>query len=369
MMMPLFQLLVILAFAPQAGAAVPIVFIHGIKGAELRNTQGKIAWLSSSQALGFTTADIALETRFDAHGTQPRGDLGATAVLAQIPLIPGIYAVDVYGPFLKRGAKSPRPFEPFFYDWRRDNEESLTQFEQFVEAAAKTSDTGRVSIIAHSMGGLLTFALINKRPELVESAVFAGVPFKGGIGFLPDLHIGSDTGLNSKICSPEVLATFPSVFSLFPLEHDALRDPMGRTVAADFFAAADWQRLKLGPYAAGRQMPEGFDAFFGAALAKARTFRERLVVRPNLAYPPILVINSKAHKTPVAAVLGGIQSMAGLDFTSAPMVPGDGRVAYATSLPPAGIVFAELETKDDHAALLNDAAIAAAALAFPAKPQ
>lgn len=372
MMKNLIRLAVFFGIAHPAAAAVPggtpVVFIHGIKGAELRDPDGELFWLSATQALGMTNADIALEARFDADGAQPRGKLVATGVLAAIPLIPGIFSVDVYGPFLAMGRKGGRPFLPFFYDWRRDNEESLAHFERFVADAAKTSPTGKVAVVAHSMGGLITLALLNKRPELIEAVTFAGVPFKGGIGFLPDLHVGADTGLNSKICGPDVLETFPSVFSLFPLTHEALLEPAGAVVPMDFYAATDWKRLHLGPYAEGRTPTAAYDAFLTVALAKERAFRERLVARPNVAYPPVLVITSKAHPTPVKAIIGGQQSLAGVDFLSAPPAEGDGRVAFTTALPPDGIKYELLLTDEDHSALLNDPKMAAAALTFPAHP-
>jgi pimeloyl-ACP methyl ester carboxylesterase len=355
-------------FAPAAWARSPVVFIHGIKGAELRGPDGELFWLSTPQALGLSNADIALQTRFEPNGEQPRGPLKATAVMAQIDLIPHLVSVDVYGPFLEMGRDSGRTFLPFFYDWRRDNEETLLVYERFVEDAAKKSDTGKVSVISHSMGGLLTLALLNKRPELFESAVFAGVPFKGGIGFLADLHVGADTGLNGKIAGPEVLATFPSVFSLFPLENQALLDVNRNPVPFDFFRAEDWKRLKLGPYAEGRTPPPGYDAFLAGALAREKAFRERLVVKPGVVYPPVLIINSKAHPTLHKVVLGGRMAMAGVDFEAAPKEDGDGRVAFTTSLPPEGLKYEMFTTDEDHSGLLNDPKAAAAALAFPAKP-
>lgn len=340
-----------------------MVFIHGIKGAELTDPDGNLAWLTASQALGMSSADIALPVSFEG-GAQPRGNLKARGVLSEIPLFPGIYAVDVYGPFLEAAAKSGRPFFPFAYDWRRDNNETLAAFEAFVDGIA-AKNGGKVTVVSHSMGGLLTLALLNKRPELFAGVVFAGVPFKGGIGFLSDLHIGAATGLNNVICGPAVLATFPSVFSLFPLQHESVLSVNRSPTPMDFFAAADWKRLKLGPFAEGRVMPPGYEAFLAEALKRSRSFREQLVALPAVAYPPLLVVTSKAHKTLVKVILGSRQADNGVDFTSAPMADGDGRVAYLTSLPPDGLKYESMETDEDHAALLNDSKVAARALSFP----
>lgn len=105
---------------------------------------------------------------------------------------------------------------------------ALDSFETFVSEIAKRHGNSKVQIIAHSMGGLITFALLNKRPGMIHSAIFAGkfykrsqssgVPFGQGIGFLKDLHIGTSTGFNSKILGPEILFTFPSLYNFFPFK-------------------------------------------------------------------------------------------------------------------------------------------------------
>src|SRR6185436_20539033 len=100
-------------------------------------------------------------------------------------------------------------------------------------------------VVAHSMGGLIALSLLNRRPELFHRVVFAGVPFRGGIGFLPDLHVGRATGLNGKIAGRDVLATFPSVFSLFPLVNEQLVEADGSPAPMDFYDADAWERLAL----------------------------------------------------------------------------------------------------------------------------
>lgn len=48
------------------------------------------------------------------------------------------------------------------------------------------------------MGGLITMVALNKRPELFQSVLFAGVPFMPGVGFLEDLHAGTLLYLQKK---------------------------------------------------------------------------------------------------------------------------------------------------------------------------
>ena len=105
--------------------------------------------------------------------------------------------------------------------------------------------------MGHSLGGLISFVALNRRPDLVHSALFAGVPFGPIISFLEDMHAGTATGLNRRILSPHVLFTFVSRYSSFPLEpgESALKDQDGNFIPHDWYSGQDWERHKLGIFA------------------------------------------------------------------------------------------------------------------------
>lgn len=309
---------------------VPLLFIHGIKGAVLTDERGAVRWIDTWQAIGLFAPDLKLPTLW--KGRQEKDTLKPAGILERV------FYQDVYGPWLKTAKGLNRPFHPFAYDWRRENAEAVEALE------AKLVEIGKpVQVVAHSMGGLVTMALLTRRPELFQSVVFAGVPFVGGIGFLPDLHEGVSTGLNSRILSPEVLATFPSVYSLFANAPNAL---VGETV--DFFDAEEWKRLGLGMFRSGRKAPDGFDLFLAEALRRARLFRAQIYGK-QMKYPPIAVICGKAHPTLRQARKRGDD----WDFDSEPKVPGDGRVQRTHCTPPEGIPYELHEVDLEHAHLLE----------------
>jgi hypothetical protein len=70
------------------------------------------------------------------------------------------------------------------------------------------------------MGGVITYAALQRAPKLFHSVLFAGVPFGPGYGYLQDLQIGSPTGYNDRVFSPSTLATFGSSFWTFPTSLD-----------------------------------------------------------------------------------------------------------------------------------------------------
>jgi pimeloyl-ACP methyl ester carboxylesterase len=324
----------------------PLVFIHGFKGSTLVNHDGEIQWLSGLQALGLRTPNLALPLQWSGDA-QARDGLSAGQILDQVNVIPWIASEKVYGPWLEAAREMGHPFYPFAYDWRRDNLESLEQFSRFIESVRRENQGAPVRVVAHSMGGLITLALLNQHPEYFQSVVFAGVPFAGGVGFLPDLHTGIPVGLNRKILSPAVLMTFPSVYALFPLNGTGLITVEGAPIPMDFFSADQWLEKKLGT------VDSVSVPFLSGALARAKKFRQLLVGKKQ-SYPPILVVSGRSQPTLVTAIRNGLQSYLGWDFESAPQLPGDGRVAERDSVPPEGVPYRQMFSEKEHSGQLND---------------
>jgi pimeloyl-ACP methyl ester carboxylesterase len=345
-----------------------VVFIHGIKGAELLDGDGDVQWVTALQALGLSTPDLSLPTAFGPDGKQPAGPLHAGPILRSISVIPVVFEADIYGTFLEAAAGFGQPFYEFSYDWRRDNNETLAAFLKFLADIQSRNGGAKVRVIGHSMGGMLTLAAVNTHPELFAKVVLAGSPLGGGIGFLPDLTDGDATGLNHGLMAPAVVATFPSVFCFFSLPGGAgdgdLLGANGASLHADLYDAATWQTLKLGPYADGAP-PPGYGDFLRDVLSRAKRFRTQLAPAA-INYPPILVVAGNTIPTLSKARQGGPSAEHGWDFESEPMVPGDGRVSYVHALPAAGIPHKVITTANGHADLLSDPQVIAAIRAFVA---
>ena len=357
--------LLALVSAPSfAAEKTPLIFIHGIEGAELINSKGETVWLTATEVLGLRTPDLKLPLTWNRE-EQTRDDLHAGETLRSVRLIPGIYKASIYDKWLDAAAAMGRPFYSFAYDWRRDNLETLANFERFVKEVRLKNNGARVRVVAHSMGGLVTLALLNQHPEYFESAVFAGVPFAGGIGFLRDLQLGGDIGLNHRILAPDVLMTYPSIFSLFPLNGAGLSDRNGSAVSMDFFSADEWKAKRLGVYAQSDSPKPDYDAFLKVALPRARKFRLLLAPRASALYPPVLVIVGRGNPTLVKVQSQGPKSVHGWDLVSAPQVSGDGRVEEAAAVPPVGILYRVFHSLSPHSALLNDPDVIQEIAKFP----
>lgn len=330
----------------------PIIFVHGFKGARLLDADGRTDWLCGSTALGLRTPALTLPLCYG-EGGQATDGRSAAGPLEKVVLIPKLLEQPVYGPWLAMLQRLGRPWYAFAYDWRRDNLESAARLAEFVDRVRQKHGGQPVHLVAHSNGGLVTLAALHDGLRGVGRVLFAGVPFAGGVGFLDDMHRGTAMGLNRRVLSPAVLATFPSVYSFFPLQGAALTDAAGESLGVDLFEPRDWKNFGLGIYRDLAAVPPEFDAFLAHTLAQAKCFRERLLQR--LAhYPPIDVLVGVGR--PTLSAIARKPGPRGLtwDVLGGKRTDGDGRVCAAHALPPEGIPYTRYETTREHADVLAD---------------
>src|SRR2546430_11641135 len=74
---------------------------------------------------------------------------------------------------------------------RRPPRSTLFPYTTLFRSVSRENGGARVQVAAHSMGGLITFGALNRRPDLFHSALFAGVPFGASVSFLEDMHAGT----------------------------------------------------------------------------------------------------------------------------------------------------------------------------------
>lgn len=333
----------------------PIVFIHGFKGGQLLDENNHVRWVTPFQSLGLGENAIQLPEEWENDGRQKKDSLKPGEVLQNLFLIPIIAGDKVYGPWIdwlkSFGKENHRPVYFFTYDWRRDNQETSKLFEKFLDSVSH-GRKNKIDVIAHSMGGLLTLSVLNRRSDIFGKLIFAGVPFEGRIGFLEDMHKGSSTGINSKIASPEVMFTFPSVYTLFSESGKGVIDKSGKEIIVDFYSPKTWYSNRLGVFSLPGRDLEKDKKFLEKALYQAKEFRKALHV-PSNKYPPLQII--LGHNTPTlcCAMRDGPKAVRGWDFASDPKISGDGRVA-STNLPPKGVKYDLFYSEYEHSHLLND---------------
>ncbi len=301
-----------------------IIFVPGFYGTRLvRPGDKKIVWLSAWQAL--FGSQTAARTGLGVPGARA---LVPGTVLDHIPVIPGLYAKDVYAAFLgalraRLGTGgSPLRIHLFAYDWREDYFTAVQQLARLVSALHHQGATA-IAIIAHSLGGLITSYYLRygsqapaKAVETWEGAshidkvVLATVPFQGSMTALHHIQYGARFGLNTTLMKAQAFATFPSVYEMLPTYAPVLLDgdlnPLPYTLhESDLWQRYGWGFLSpvLSMSAPTRQKRL---AVVTTALHTGRQLSERLhapLERSPKLVTQMLSIFARSHPTLARAVL------------------------------------------------------------------
>jgi len=254
-----------------AADTTPVIVIPGLFGSRLRDrATGVEVW--PGRATDVLFGDYRrLELQFDLQTLEVRPDN-----LEAFGLADQILGHDIYGPLIRTlrqfggyvegtpgtpVVQGERRYYVFPYDWRQDNVVHARALERLIDAVRR--DYGdpnlRVDVVAHSMGGLiaryyLRFGIVDvlegHGDELVtlygtsrvRKLVLLGTPNMGSVGSLHAFLTGEAIGL--KRIAPEVLATMPSGYQLFP--HPLVTwviDTEGRGLDVRLFDGATWRQF------------------------------------------------------------------------------------------------------------------------------
>ena len=136
------------------GDAVPLVFIHGLMGSELVDQNQHVHWLTASQGLGLSSAELQLPLSFH-NNIQTRDQLRSRYPLRKVELLPGV-GQQIYAPWMQYASQLPEHrLHNFTYDWRRDNNESAVEFRDFLKWISNRYHRP-ARVVAHSMGGMIS---------------------------------------------------------------------------------------------------------------------------------------------------------------------------------------------------------------------
>ena len=212
-------------------------------------------------------------------------------------MVPFLYAVDIYDSFIE---KLERRFEGksriilFSYDWRQDNLKAVARLDQLVDQLID-GGTHSISIIAHSMGGLVATYYLRygtQEPDMtsewpretwsgahkIDRVVLAGVPFRGTMARFRDMQEGAQYGLNKTLMAGQAMSSFPSSYQLLPFfEGSKVLSRDLQAIPDVIFAPEYWSKNRWGLLRADVASPqavENREQFTTRALERARQFLE-----------------------------------------------------------------------------------------------
>ncbi len=360
----------------------PVVLVHGILGARLRDAgSGEEVWPGPlSKLLTSDYRDLAV----------PLGapDADAGDQLQPYALFESAAGQDFYGAIVRTladaggyapgrlgeaAAPGQRRYYVHLYDWRQDNLQAVRGLDALIEQIRLdyADPQLKVDLVAHSMGGLVSryylrygsadvldgneFPVTQAGAAKVRRAILLGTPNFGSVTALTGLIEGAQVGLRS--IPPEVLASMPSAPQLFPHAlHDWLINVDGKVLDRDQFDVDLWRRFQWGPFdpqaiarvqemggaAAVRRLQQAF----ARNLERARRFTWALSVPVPEPKVTLIVFGGSCQLTPARLLVEEVDGesvlrlwpadvrdrRAGVDLDRLMLEPGDGTVTKASLL-------------------------------------
>ena len=203
----------------------PVIIVPGIMGSRLnRVSDGEEGWPNALEMVKPGPDDYLNELVLDSSGNERENyEMDATEV------IDSVFGITAYGnlvdAFINKGYVASTTLFTVPYDWRLDIRGEVNRLGTVVQEAISNSPTGKVNIIAHSMGGLLVKEYLNNLSDtsFVDKLIVAGVPQLGAPKAFKALMYGDNMGFGLgkvNILNPERVKTIsqnmPGVYELLP---------------------------------------------------------------------------------------------------------------------------------------------------------
>nr|POE85175.1 uncharacterized protein CFP56_67333 [Quercus suber] len=237
-----------------------VVILGGYRGSILRSAEPphRQVWVPVKVGLNLRKVDLEV-------GLEDEDDEKASQKIIPGGMLTHIGPVDISRRLFKRlrncdNAKDGKlRVHDYGYDWRLDPTHLSRRLIQYLESLPcnqqnTPKDRRGATVIAHSLGGLITRHAVNQRPDLFRGVVYAGVPYNC-INILGPLRNGDDVLLSSRVLTAQVNFTIRTSFALLPLDGRCFFDKKTKEeYRVDFFDPQTWLDYRLSPCVA-RPLP------------------------------------------------------------------------------------------------------------------
>ncbi|KAF2461975.1 hypothetical protein BDY21DRAFT_266995, partial [Lineolata rhizophorae] len=138
------------------------------------------------------------------------------------------------------------------YDWRLSPHLLSRQLRDFLaKLPCNRPDLPKerrgATVIAHSLGGLITRHVVNEQPDLFAGVIYAGVP-QTCVNILGPLRNGDDVLISSRVLTAQVNFTIRTSFALLPLDGKCFFNKHTKEeYPVDFFDPQTWVDYRLTP--------------------------------------------------------------------------------------------------------------------------
>ena len=232
-----------------------IVIMGGYRGSILRSAKTKRqVWVPVKVGLNIRKVDLEV-------GLEPEDEERMEETIYSSGMLQNIGPVDISKRLFKRlsecdNARSGKlRIWDYGYDWRLSPHLLSRQLTTFIEQLPSNQpgsngdlpETRGALVIAHSLGGLITRHVVNRRPELFAGVVYAGVP-QSCVNILGPIRNGDAVLLSSRVLTAQVNFTLRTSFVLLPEDGSCFVDINTKEkYPVDFFNLDDWIKYRFSP--------------------------------------------------------------------------------------------------------------------------
>ena len=327
-----------------------LLFIPGYYGSVLKEKEsGKIRWAKASNFL-FSTQGLGENLPGTKLGTPKK--FIVDGVLKNVTVFPKYWDVDAYKLSIDQlqdfAQKNNMTLEELAYDWRDDFVGCLKSIDEKIKSFHLTPED-EITVVAHSMGALLTTYYLRYGAQDVESAIetwegaklitkvaLVTPPLHGLMILFRDIEDGTSLGLNRTLLSSLDYSLFKSsYFFLPPKGEDVGVHVSGEKLTVGIHDLDKWEQNNWGLFKHAKPSEKKIvREYVGKYLHRSEKFHELLrapIVDMPVHKMPLLHVRGLGHKTLELPVLKPSKERLRYVFDKRSAVDGDGTVTAKSS--------------------------------------
>ncbi|CAH2351243.1 uncharacterized protein CLIB1423_03S01882 [[Candida] railenensis] len=219
-----------------------VIVLGGYRGSILRDTKTKKRlWIPIKAGFNLIKINLLLGPSLD-------DEINATKFIYPDGMIKNIGPLDLSKKLIKKLSANPKlNVKDFGYDWRLSGEIVSRQLEQFMDDMYVATVNTPIIVLAHSMGGMMTHSVMQRRPELFRSIVYVGCPSEC-LNILGPIRFGDTVIFSDKILTPETNFMMRSGFNFLPLSGRVFVNRNTKEFYdLDYFNPDTWVEYNLNP--------------------------------------------------------------------------------------------------------------------------
>lgn len=230
-----------------------LVILGGYRGSILRSAKPPHRQLWVPVKVGLNIRKVNLEV-----GLLPDDEENMENTIFASGMLSHIGPVDMGRRLIKRlrgcanAQQGKLRIHDYGYDWRLSPHLLSRKLQEFLKKLPSNAENvpklqRGATVIAHSLGGLITRHAVNQCPELFAGVVYAGVP-QHCVNILGPLRKGDEVLLSSRVLTAQVNFTLRTSFLLLPENGKCFINKQTKEeYPVDFFNVDDWKEHAFSP--------------------------------------------------------------------------------------------------------------------------